>query len=81
MTFAPVGWIVPLALEKLRRGGTLAVNAVSLTPIPEMDYQLIYYERTLTSVANATYQMRTGFQAFQILYFELLGDQDDMRHG
>ena len=56
VTFAPVGWIVPHALEKLRRGGTLAINAVSLTPIPEMDYQLIYYERTLTSVANATYQ-------------------------
>lgn len=56
VTFAPVGWIVPRAIEKLRRGGTLAVNAVSLTPIPEMDYQLIYYERTLTSVANATYQ-------------------------
>jgi len=56
VTFAPVGWIVPRALEKLRRGGTLAVNAVSLTPIPETDYDLIYYERTLTSVANATYQ-------------------------
>lgn len=56
VTFAPVGWIVPRALEKLRRGGTLAINAVSLSPIPELDYQLIYYERTLTSVANATYQ-------------------------
>jgi propanol-preferring alcohol dehydrogenase len=27
-----------------------------MSPIPEMDYDLIYEERTLRSVANATYQ-------------------------
>ena len=56
VSFAPVGWIVPRALEKLRQGGTLAINAVHLTPIPEMPYNLIYGERTMRSVANATYQ-------------------------
>jgi propanol-preferring alcohol dehydrogenase len=56
ITFAPAGWIVPLALEKLRSGGTLAINAVHLSPIPEMEYHLIYGERTMRSVANATYQ-------------------------
>ena len=45
-----------MALEKLRPGGTLAINAVHLSPIPQMDYSLIYGERTLRSVANATYQ-------------------------
>jgi propanol-preferring alcohol dehydrogenase len=54
--FAPAGRIVPQALEKLRPGGTLAINAIHMTPIPELDYQLIYGERTLRSVANATYQ-------------------------
>lgn len=54
--FAPAGWLVPLALEKLRPGGTLAVNAIHLSPIPEMPYKLLYGERTLRSVANATYQ-------------------------
>jgi propanol-preferring alcohol dehydrogenase len=54
--FAPVGSLVPLALEKLRPGGTLAINAIHMTPIPEMPYALIYGERTLRSVANATYQ-------------------------
>jgi propanol-preferring alcohol dehydrogenase len=54
--FAPAGWLVPRALEKLRPGGTLAVNAIHLSPIPEMPYALIYGERTLRSVANATYQ-------------------------
>lgn len=54
--FAPSGKLVPLMLGKLRPGGTLAINAIHLTPIPEMPYQLIYGERTLRSVANATHQ-------------------------
>jgi propanol-preferring alcohol dehydrogenase len=53
--FAPVGEIVPKALEKLRPGGTLAINAIHMSPIPELPYKLIYGERTLRSVANATY--------------------------
>ena len=36
--FAPSGALVPLALEKLRPGGTLAINAVHLSPIPELPY-------------------------------------------
>ncbi len=54
ITFAPVGWIIPLALGHLRPGGTLAINAIHLTPIPELPYELIYGERTLRSVANFT---------------------------
>ncbi len=54
--FAPVGDLVPLILEDLRPGGTLAINAIYMSPIPRMDYDLIYGERTLRSVANATYQ-------------------------
>jgi propanol-preferring alcohol dehydrogenase len=56
VTFAPAGWIVPRALEKIRPGGTLAINAIHMSPIPEMPYKLIYGERTLRSVANATYR-------------------------
>jgi len=54
--FAPVGGLVPAVLAKLRPGGTLAINAIHMTPIPEMPYERIYGERTLRSVANATYQ-------------------------
>jgi alcohol dehydrogenase, propanol-preferring len=54
--FAPSGKLVPLVLEKLRPGGTLAINAIYMSPIPEMPYHLVYGERTLRSVANATYQ-------------------------
>jgi propanol-preferring alcohol dehydrogenase len=54
--FAPSGALVPLALEKLRPGGTLALNAIYMSPIPEMPYSILYGERTLRSVANATYK-------------------------
>ncbi|HDS00428.1 MAG TPA: zinc-binding alcohol dehydrogenase family protein [candidate division Zixibacteria bacterium] len=52
VTFAPAGWIVPYALKHLRPGGTLAINAIYMSPIPELEYPLIYKERTLRSVAH-----------------------------
>ncbi len=54
--FAPAGALVPQVLELLRPGGTLAINAIHMSPIPELPYSLIYGERTLRSVANATHQ-------------------------
>lgn len=55
LIFAPAGVVVHHALENLRRGGTVAINAIHMSPIPEMPYDLIYWEKTLRSVANATY--------------------------
>lgn len=54
ITFAPVGSIVPHALRAVRPGGTVALNAVSMTDIPSFPYELIYGERTLRSVAHVT---------------------------
>jgi propanol-preferring alcohol dehydrogenase len=56
ITFAPAGWLVPEALRVLRKGGTLAINAIHMSPIPELAYTLLYGERTVRSVANATRQ-------------------------
>lgn len=56
VTFAPVGTLVPKMLAKLRPGGTLAINAIHMSPIPEFGYDLIYGERTLRSVTNLTRQ-------------------------
>jgi propanol-preferring alcohol dehydrogenase len=50
--FAPAGWIVPEALRVLRPSGTVALAGIYMTPIPEMEYELIYGERTVRSVAN-----------------------------
>ena len=54
ITFAPAGWLVPEALRALRKGGTLAMNAIHMSPIPELPYALLYGERTIRSVANST---------------------------
>ena len=56
ITFAPAGWLVPEVLRVLRKGGTLAINAIHMSPIPELPYDLIYGERTIRSVANSTRQ-------------------------
>jgi propanol-preferring alcohol dehydrogenase len=56
ITFAPAGWLVPEALRVLRKGGTLALNAIHMSPIPELPYSLLYGERTVRSVANSTRQ-------------------------
>lgn len=53
--FAPAGEIVPLALKALNKGGTLSLAGIYMTPIPQLDYtEHLYYEKTLTSVANST---------------------------
>lgn len=53
--FAPAGGLVRDALAKLERGGTLALAGITMSPIPELDYdRYLYHERTMRSVANAT---------------------------
>lgn len=54
--FAPSGNLVIHALESLRPGGTVAINAIHMSEIPAFPYEKIYGERTIRSVANATYQ-------------------------
>ena len=54
--FAPAGALVPQALRVLHKGGTLALAGITMSPIPQMDYSLLYHERTIRSVANSTRQ-------------------------
>ncbi len=56
VTFAPAGEIVPAALRRLGRGGTVAVNAIHMSPIPSFDYETLYGERAVRSVMNYTRQ-------------------------
>jgi len=63
VSFAPAGWIVPEALSKLARGGTLAVNAVHASDIPSFPYERLYWERTVRSVANFTREDASEFLA------------------
>ncbi len=54
VTFAPVGAVVVAALRAVRPGGTVAINAIHLDGIPAFDYDLLWGERGLRSVANFT---------------------------
>ncbi|MFQ5899390.1 MAG: zinc-dependent alcohol dehydrogenase family protein [Candidatus Methylomirabilia bacterium] len=54
ISFAPAGSLIPLALAKLRKGGTLALAGIHLDRIPEMPYSLLYGERALRSVTAST---------------------------
>ena len=63
VSFAPAGWIVPAALARLGRGGTLAVNAVHASDIPSFPFERIYWERTVRSVANFTREDAREFLA------------------
>ena len=53
--FAPVGSLVLEALRVLRKGGTVSLADITMSPIPQIDYdKLLYHERIIRSVANAT---------------------------
>jgi alcohol dehydrogenase, propanol-preferring len=55
LLFAPVGSLVPSALETLDRGGTLAVAGIYVDEIPSLDYERdLFQERRLRSVTANT---------------------------
>jgi alcohol dehydrogenase, propanol-preferring len=54
--FAPAGELVIDALRVLKRGGTVVLGGIYMSPIPAMDYNLLYHERVIRSVANNTRQ-------------------------
>ena len=56
IVFAPAGEIVPAALRALRKGGVLVLGGIHMSPIPSFDYDLLYQERMIRSVANNTRQ-------------------------
>ena len=54
IVFAPAGEIVPAALAALDKGGNLILGGIHMSPIPQFEYNLIYGERSIRSVANNT---------------------------
>lgn len=53
--FAPAGTLVPPVLERLRKGGTLAIAGIYLSPIPALDYEKhLFYEKNVVSVTANT---------------------------
>ncbi len=56
IVFAPAGEIVPAALKALKKGGTLALGGIHMSEIPALNYDWLYEERVVRSVANNTRQ-------------------------
>lgn len=54
--YAPAGWIMVEALKDVGPGGVVASAGIHMSDIPEFPYGLLYGERKLCSVANATRQ-------------------------
>jgi propanol-preferring alcohol dehydrogenase len=52
--FAPDGALVPTALAALQPGGTVVCGGIHMSAIPAFDYELLWHERTVRSVANLT---------------------------
>jgi propanol-preferring alcohol dehydrogenase len=52
--FAPVGDLVPVALQALDRGGTLAIAGIYLSDIPSIRYKWLFEERQIRSVTANT---------------------------
>jgi len=60
--FAPVGSLVPQAMEALDRGGTLVIAGIYLSDIPSLNYDRhLFEERTLRSVTANTRANGTAF--------------------
>lgn len=62
--FAPVGNLVPLALAAVDKGGTVVCGGIHMSRIPAFDYDLLWEERSVCSVANLT--RRDGDEFFKI---------------
>jgi alcohol dehydrogenase, propanol-preferring len=52
--FAPAGDLVPVALRRLAKGGTVVCGGIHMSDIPSFPYDLLWGERAVRSVANLT---------------------------
>ena len=55
LLFAPVGWLVPVAMAALDRGGVLSIAGIHLSDVPPLRYEEhLFYEREIRSVTSNT---------------------------
>jgi propanol-preferring alcohol dehydrogenase len=55
IVFAPAGGLVPVALEALDRGGTLALAGIHMSEVPALDHDRhLFRERDLRTVTSNT---------------------------
>ena len=61
--FAPIGALVPHALENIRKGGVVVCGGIHMSDIPQFPYALLWGERRIVSIANLTRQDGNAFIA------------------
>ncbi|MDE2300501.1 MAG: zinc-dependent alcohol dehydrogenase family protein [Burkholderiales bacterium] len=62
--FAPVGALVPTALEHTAPGGTVVCAGIHMSDIPSFPYRTLWMERCVRSVANLTRRDGRDFMAW-----------------
>lgn len=62
--FAPVGSLLPQALQAVAKGGIVVCAGIHMSDIPSFPYRLLWEERIVRSVANLT--RRDGLEFFEI---------------
>ncbi len=63
LIFAPAGALVPLALRRLEKGGTIVCAGIHMSDIPGFPYSILWGERSIRSVANLTRRDGSEFLA------------------
>jgi propanol-preferring alcohol dehydrogenase len=63
LIFAPAGELVPQALRHVDKGGIVVCAGIHMSPIPGFDYELLWGERRIVSVANLTRRDGEAFLA------------------
>jgi propanol-preferring alcohol dehydrogenase len=64
IVFAPAGELVPLALAALAPGGVVVCGGIHMSDIPSFPYELLWMERSVSSVANLT--RRDGIELLEL---------------
>jgi propanol-preferring alcohol dehydrogenase len=62
--FAPVGDLVPLALQATDKGGIVVCAGIHMSAVPSFPYEWLWQERSICSVANLTH--RDGEEFFAL---------------
>jgi alcohol dehydrogenase, propanol-preferring len=54
LLFAPVGSLVPKALQDIAKGGVVVCAGIHMSDIPQFPYAILWGERRVCSIANLT---------------------------
>lgn len=59
--YAPVGALIPQALRAVDKGGKVVCGGIHMSDVPSFPYEILWGERSLSSVANLTRKDATEF--------------------